>query len=114
MPRFEQYPHYLFAVTTSNESKQDKDGYWIEGSSSTIFISKCREETDGRGLEAKIADGTYHKISAVIQMPKTVPQISQGTQVFVSNDKGGSNVRIAGVCLKFDKGLFHTRLWIKN
>ncbi|ERI85117.1 hypothetical protein HMPREF1981_02004 [Bacteroides pyogenes F0041] len=106
-----QYPHYLFALITG-ESTQGEDGRWSDEDQQTIFLSMCREETDGRGSEIQTADGTYRKYSAIIQIPKGALTIDEGTSVFVSNHEDGSDVRIKGVALKFDKGQLHSRLWV--
>lgn len=106
-----QYPHYLFALTTG-ESVQDENGYWSDEEQKVVFLSMCREETDGRGQEVQTADGTYRKYSAIIQIPKGALTIDEGTSVFVSNREDGSDVRIKGGALKFDKGQLHSRLWV--
>lgn len=106
-----QYPHYLFALITG-ESTQEEDGRWSDEDQQTIFLSMCREETDGRGSEIQTADGTYRKYSAIIQIPNGALTIDEGTSVFVSNHEDGSDVRIKGVALKFDKGQLHSRLWV--
>lgn len=106
-----QYPHYLFALATG-ESAQDENGYWTDAEQKVIFLSKCREETDGRGSEVQTADGTYRKFSSIIQIPKGALNIEEGTNVFVSDGKDGSGIRIKGIALKFDKGQLHSRLWV--
>lgn len=106
-----QYPHYLFALTTG-ESMQDENGYWTEEEGKIVFLSKCREETDGRGQEIQTADGTYHKFSSIVQIPKGDLMIKEGTEVYVANKEDGTDIRIKGVALKFDKGQLHSRLWL--
>lgn len=106
-----QYPHYLFALITG-ESTQREDGRWSDEDQQTIFLSMCREETDGRGSEVQTADGTYRKYSSIIQIPKGDLTIDEGTSVFVSDHEDGSGARIKGVALKFDKGQLHSRLWV--
>nr|DAJ36649.1 MAG TPA: hypothetical protein [Caudoviricetes sp.] len=106
-----QYPHYLFALTTG-ESMQDENGYWTEEEGEFVFLSKCREETDGRGQEIQAADGTYHKFSSIVQIPKGDLMIKEGTEVYVANKEDGTDIRIKGIALKFDKGQLHSRLWI--
>lgn len=106
-----QYPHYLFALTTG-KSTQGEDGYWSDEDQQAIFLSMCREETDGRGSEIQTADGTYRKFSSLIQIPKGALIIEEGTSVFVAESEGGSDVRIKGTVLKFDKGQLHSRLWV--
>lgn len=106
-----QYPYYLFALITA-ESMQDADGYWTSEVQESVFLSVCREETEGRGAEVQTADGTYRKFSSLIQIPKGALTIEEGTSIFVAENKDGSGVRIKGVALKFDKGQMHSRLWV--
>jgi hypothetical protein len=107
-----QYPHYLFALV-GGEATQNNDGDFVTpGEAVPQFISACREETDGRGTEIKVADGTFHKITSLIQLPKGSPKVEIGTTVFVTNDPDGVDVRIKGVVLKFDNGQLHSRLWV--
>lgn len=106
-----QYPHYLFALT-SGESVQDENGYWTDEEQKAVFLSKCREETDGRGQEVQVADGTYRKFSSLIQIPYGDLEVKEGTSVFVSDREDGSGIRITGPVLKFDKGQLHSRLWV--
>lgn len=106
-----QYRHYLFAVTT-DESTQDEDGYWSDEEQKAVFLSMCREETNGQGSEVQTADGTYRKFSSLIQIPKGALTIDEGTSVFVAENEDGSGVRIKGTALKFDKGELHSRLWV--
>lgn len=107
-----QYPHYLFALQSTGESVQDEDGYWTENAQQPVLLSKCREETDGRGSEVQTADGTFRKFSSLIQIPKGSLEVEDGTSVFVSESEDGSGIRIRGKVLKFDKGQLHSRLWV--
>ena len=106
-----QYPHYLFAVMTE-QSVQKENGRWSDEVQKVTFLSMCREETDGRGAEVQTADGTYRKYSSLIQIPKGDLVVTEGTSVFVSDSRDGSNIRISGIALKFDKGQLHSRLWV--
>ena len=106
-----QYPHYLFAVMTES-SVQKENGRWSDEVQKVTFLSMCREETDGRGAEVQTADGTYRKYSSLIQIPKGDLVVTEGTSVFVSDSRDGSNIRISGIALKFDKGQLHSRLWV--
>jgi hypothetical protein len=107
-----QYPHYLFIVS-GGEATQDEEGNWTdEGEETFTFVSVCREETDGQGTETNDGGGTFHHLSSLIQMPKGVQSIPLGTPVVVSNDAEGKDLRIKGVCLKFDAGQLHSRLWV--
>jgi len=107
-----QYPHYLFAIVAGGESVQDDEGNWTDSETITEFISACREETNGRGAEIQVAGGTFHIFTSLIQLPKDSPKIEVGTNIFVADDENGSDVRIQGVVLKFDKGQLHNRLWV--
>lgn len=106
-----QYPHYLYAVEGA-DSIQDASGNWINTQSTNVFISACREETDGRGSEIKVAGGTFHRFTSLIQLPKGALTVEVGTRVFIANNANGTDIRISGVVLKYDKGVYHSRLWI--
>lgn len=105
-----QYPHYLFAIL-GGDSIQDENGNWIVPDATPQFVSMCREETDGRGNEIQVAGGTFRKYSSLIQLPKGTPKIEDGTSVYVA-DTDGTNIRVKGISLKFDKGQLHSRLWV--
>lgn len=107
-----QYPHYLFAVTAGTESVQDENGNWSEAESTNVFLSMCREETDGRGSEVQVAGGTFRRFTSLIQLPKGAPIVNDGTTVFVANDADGADKRIVGVALKFAADQLHSRLWV--
>ena len=106
-----QYPHYLFAVN-SGDSTQDGNGNWSDSETTNIFISICREETDGRGSEIQVAGGTFHRFTSLIQLPKGAQKVEVGSTVFVANKADGTNIRIQGVVLKYDVGQLHSRLWV--
>jgi hypothetical protein len=107
-----QYPHYLFVVKSDEESVQDENGNWIEELTSTVFVTKCREETNGRGNELQVGNGLFHKYSSLIQMPKGAQRVTEGTTVFVANDAECTDIRMKGTVLKFDSGQLHCRMWI--
>ena len=106
-----QYPHYLFAVN-AGDSVQDENGNWSDAETTNIFISTCREETDGRGSEIQVAGGTFHRFTSLIQLPKGAKKVEVGSTVFVANQADGTDIRIQGVVLKYDVGQLHSRLWI--
>ena len=105
-----QYPHYLFALK-GGEAVQGADGEWTETEASMSFLSMCREETDGRSTEV-YADGTFRRFTSLIQLPKGAPVVDTGVTVLCCNDAEGIDVRIRGVCQKFDEGQLHSRLWV--
>lgn len=112
MAKIVQYPHFLFVVEGGGDAIQDESGNWKEGEVSIKFFSRCREESDGRGTEIAVAGGTFHKVTSLIQIPKGKPTIPLGTPVIVSNDDECNDIRIKGVCLKFDPSQLHSRLWV--
>lgn len=105
-----QYPHILYSVQIASDSARDDDGNWIEGSPSETELSICREVTDGKGKEIVSGDGTCHVYASIIFLPLSSPEVTEGTEVFVKDDAG--KTRIKGKVLKFDKGQFHSRLWV--
>ncbi|MDD2299592.1 MAG: hypothetical protein PHU69_08100 [Fermentimonas sp.] len=105
-----QYPHFLFMVSAT-ETGRDSKGNYVEPTKSTIFLSECREETNGRGRQI-VRGGQFVIFSSLIQLPISCAPIKEGTKVFISNDSTGTDIRIEGTVLKFDKGQLHNRLWI--
>lgn len=110
MASVKQYPHFLFLVTPA-QSEQNEDGDFVAGTPTNTLLSKCREETDGRGTEIQVG-GIAHKVTSLIQLPKDCPDVSLGAKVIVANDADCSNVRITGVCLNFKRDQLHCRLWL--
>ena len=103
----------MFVLKNGNEAHQDGDGNWVQpDAAEPEMVSICREETNGRGNEIQVGNGVFFKYSSLIQMPKGVKQILEGSTVFVSNDQAGSDVRIKGTVLKFDSGQLHCRMWL--
>lgn len=111
MATLTQYPHFLFAEVAA-ESTQDERGNWSDGEVSRNFISMCRDEPDGKGTEYQVAGGQYVKSTALIQAPVGCPKIEKGAKVIVANDKGCTDIRIAGIVLNFSAGQLHTRIWV--
>lgn len=111
MVNVRQYPHYLF-VERGSESTQDANGDWSDSTAALVFVSVCREETNGKGDEIVVAGGAFRKFGALVQIPKGADTIFDGERVVVSNDSLGSDVRLSGVCLKYDEGQLHNRLWV--
>lgn len=107
-----QYPHFLFAVVPGGESTQDKNGNWSDSDTTNVFISMCREETDGRGSEIQVAGGTFRRFTSLVQLPKGTQKVEDGTSVFVADNADGSGIRVTGTALKFDAGQLHSRLWV--
>lgn len=111
MAAIAQYPHYLFAVETT-ESCRDDDGNWIPGQTTVVFKSRCREETNGKGSQIQLAGGNFHIFSSLVQLPKGTSKITEGSEVIITDDAEGNDIRIKGEVLKFSKEQLHSRLWI--
>ena len=112
MAKIEQYKHYLFAVV-GGEATKDESGAWTDDTEEhLVFLSRCREEADGRGTEINVGGGKFHKVTSLIQLPKGAPIVENGAPVLVANSPDGDNIRIQGVCLKFDPAQLHSCLWV--
>ena len=102
-----QYPHYLYKRTSNGEAVQ---------------------ETNGKGTQIQAANGKFVTFASLIQIPKGVQRIPEGMEIAVADEplepsqllnqetmeeaKISGIIRISGVCLKFDKGRLHCRLWV--
>lgn len=111
MAKIVQYPHYLFALETQDDYR-DEDGNWVTGGQTLVYKGKCREESNGKGSQLQIAGGEFRIFSSTIQLPKGTEKIKEGNEIFVSDDQAGEEIRIKGEVLKFDKGQLHSRLWV--
>jgi hypothetical protein len=112
--KVKQYPHYLFVVKSDSDSFQDENGNWNNATVNNVFLSKCREETNGSGAEIQTAGGTFYRYNALIQIPagQLTQTINSGNIVFVANNSDGTDIRIKGTVLKYDNGQLHNRLWV--
>lgn len=110
----EQYPHYLFVFVPGGDSVLDEDtGNWVDSPGEWIFHSRCREETNGKGLQINGVDGKLRVFSSTVYMPKSAGSLSEGTEVLVSSTKDENGPRrVQGTCMKFDRGQLNTRLWV--
>ncbi len=107
----EQYPHFLIVLGTG-DSTQDNTGSWVENPVTSKFLSKCREETNGKGAEVATAGGVFRKYTSLVFLPSSCPSVKEGEEVLIANDVEGEDTRIRGTVLKFDKGQLHCRLWL--
>ena len=98
-----QYPHYLYKRTSNGEAVQD-------------------------ATQIQAANGKFVTFASLIQIPKGVQRIPEGMEIAVADEplepsrllnqetmeeaKISGIIRISGVCLKFDKGRLHCRLWV--
>jgi hypothetical protein len=106
-----QYPHYMYVVETV-ETQRDAKGNYIPTTETERFVSKCREETNGKGRQIE-RGGEFIVFSSLIQLPLNCETIKEGSvvQIYGMNDDIPI-LRIKGKVLKFDKGQLHNRLWI--
>jgi hypothetical protein len=103
-----QYPHTL-QVKQVSESTQNPDGSWSNGGESWVYVTECREETNGKGTLIALSDGQAIVFSSVVYMPVNVLPINVLTEIQVLSNDG---IRITGKVLKFDKGQLNCRLWL--
>lgn len=112
----EQYPHYLY-IETSSDPTVDGNGDMVPGESSWKYAGRCREETNGMGESIVTSDSKRYVFSSLVQMPAGAEKIEEGAKAMVSDNYIGDgdaegNVRIIGICAKFDRGRLHCRMWI--
>ena len=123
-----QYPHYLYKRTSNGEAVQDANGSWKAFDAEWTLHSICREETNGKSTQIQAANGKFVTFASLIQIPKGVQRIPEGMERAVADEplepsrllnqetmeeaKISGIIRISGVCLKFDKGRLHCRLWV--
>lgn len=125
-----QYPHWLYARMAHGEAVQDEHtGRWQGEQLGWLRLCRCREETSGRGSQIQAAGGEFISFSAIVQLPKGAPVVEAGTEVavsdynyqiggtfdnpdFMASAPLGGSFRLRGICLKYDAGRLHSRLWV--
>ena len=105
-----QYPHYLYAVE-STETVRDNKGNYVKPTTSEREISICREETNGKGRTIAMG-GEFIVLSSIIYLPLNCEPIKEGTMVNIYDIVDVPVLRISGKVLKFDRGQLNNRLWI--
>lgn len=123
-----QYYEFLYFLSTQ-EATQQANGSWTPGTSGWQLKGACREETNGKGSEITTNDGKAIRFASLIQLPVGTTRIPEGTKVIVTREQLQTPANLAsesyrrtaretglivaeGVCLKFDFGRLHSRLWI--
>lgn len=107
-----QYPHYLF-IFKSPEAYQDEKGNWVTPTEPVLtFHSKCREEVNSGQKQIQVGGGEYNVYKSVIQLPKIAKRIKEGSQIVVTDDDEGAEIRLKGTVLLFDKAQLHSRIWV--
>jgi hypothetical protein len=127
MVGFRPYYQYLY-VLQHGDAVKAANGSWETSGGTWDLWSFCREETNGRGDAIRTTDGKTLVYSSIVQLPKGTPRVDEGTAVMVSRErltasqlgdpdfipgaKSSGLVVAQGVCLKYDYGRLHCRLWI--
>lgn len=131
MVTFEQYPHFLYRKNPGTITR-DADGNYTDGNSEVWeFVSRCREETNGKGTQINTSDGRVIVYSSLVQLPQSdAVFVPEGTFVFVAREQLSTaelqsltddglkalaltrKIATRGECLKFDQGRLHSRLWL--
>jgi hypothetical protein len=124
-----QYPQYLYALETSEASRNPDNGTWEVPASQWKLKGICRGETNGKGHTVQTAGGEATVFSSLVQIPKGTARINEGTEIAVTNEKISLPANLldddfvkqgkitglivaAGKCMKYDFGRLHCRLWI--
>ena len=103
-----QYPYDLY-VKVIISPELNGNGDYVGGSESWVFASKCRDENNSRNAVITTVDSETIAFEAVVQLPKTCPEISYNDTVEVRYEGA---VRVKGTCKGFRKDQLHSRLWI--
>lgn len=117
-----QYYEFLYILQDGTEATQQTNGSWTPGASGWTLKGACREETNGKGY------GKALTFASLIQLPVGTTRVPEGTKVIVTSQevqtsdleneayrrtaKESGLIVAEGVCLKFDFGRLHSRLWI--
>lgn len=123
-----QYYEFLYILQGGTEATQQPNGSWAPGASGWTLKGACREETNGKGSVITTADGKALTFASLIQLPVGTTRVPEGTKVIVTSQevqtsdleneayrrtaKESGLIVAEGVCLKFDFGRLHSRLWI--
>jgi hypothetical protein len=129
MVNVKQYPYFLYK-RASQEATQNANGSWVVSSAETWSLcGSCRDEPNGAGKQIQVASGEYITFGSLIQLPKDVMRIPEGTEVLVTTTeladpsvllsetykegaRANGEIRVSGTCLKHDLGQLHGRLWV--
>jgi hypothetical protein len=127
MVDFRPYYQYLY-VSLHGEATRLPNGSWETDGGAWELRGPCREETNGKGTTIHTADGRTLAFSSLVQLPAGTPRTDEGTEVLVSREtldpsklydpdflsaaKSSGLIVAHGVCLKYDFGRLHCRMWI--
>lgn len=121
-----QYKHHVY-VEKPGEATRDQYNDFVVTDPSWDYLSRGREETNGKGETVQTADVRDYKFSSLVQLPRSCRKVPEGTRVMVTGrrlmvdelsedsikalERTGV-VRIIGTVAKFDPGTLHNRMWI--
>lgn len=103
----QRFPHSLYILAPEG-GEVDENGDIIPGIPQWVNVTECREEKR-TGTLKRMNDGTFLSYSAMIFTPPTFEGIDTGATFEV---RQGSQVRIKGTVILFDKGTNHCRIWV--
>lgn len=104
-----QYPYQLYVQVFLADSVQDENGNWTSLEASWDMISPCRDEANSAGASVTLEDSTAYRYDSLIQLPKSCPDLTQGTPIEV---RDGDVVRLSGTVSRFRADQLHSRLWV--
>lgn len=110
-----QYPQYLY-VKSGGEAVLESNGSWSQGHAGWVLAGTCREETNGKGSSIQAADGRFLIFGSLIHLPRGSAKVIEGTEILVMKERqitvNEQDAIVKGICLKFDDGRLHCRMWI--
>lgn len=104
-----QYPYELWAQLLSEDSTQSDKGDYVSVEPEWVSMSPCRDEANSRGGSVILEDASAYVYDSVVQLPKSCPVLSNGTQVEVRQNDA---VRLRGTVRRFQADQLHSRLWV--
>ena len=106
----------LYVQRTSGGEEYDSNGDRIPPAAEWVYHCPCREETNGKGEVIVTADRKEYRFHSLVQIPRGIQPIPQGTAIKVLEPMGRiieeDYVRLSGTCAKFDPGKLHCRMWV--
>lgn len=104
-----QYPYTLHVMSAADSVYDEATGEYITTPATELLLGACRDEVNGTGAKLTTQDGEVYTFNAIIYAPKSIQDISNGTQVIV---KDGDKVRLIANVVQIHKNRLHTRIWV--